>query len=160
MIRNPESGGAEIHAKAREDAALVLGITLRTANVRRSHELDQAFDALRRERVDGLFVANTPLTATLRDRILAFAAANRLPALYDQDSWTRAGGLASYGVDLDELVRRTAGFVDRVLKGAKPAELPIELPTKFRLVVNRGTAKTLGVTIPPSVLARADEVIE
>jgi putative ABC transport system substrate-binding protein len=106
-----------------------------------------------------LLVADT-FTSSNSKRVFEYAAAHRLPAVYELDFLVRAGGLMSYGPDLDESLGRVAGLVDRILKGAKPADLPIEQPTRFRLAINLKTATALGLTIPPSILARADEVIE
>ena len=102
----------------------------------------------------------SPLAVSHRDLIIALAARHRLPAVYYGRYWAAAGGLISYGTDLLDQYRRAAGYVDRILKGEKPADLPVQAPTKFELVINLKTANALGLTIPPSVLARADEVIE
>ncbi len=115
---------------------------------------------MKNERVPALLVIADPLVNDNRGRIVAFAATNRLPAIYPYRTFVDAGGLMSYGVDLSDLSRRAATYVDRILKGAKPAELPIEQPTKFELVVNLKTAKALGLTIAASLLLRADHVIQ
>ena len=115
---------------------------------------------MKRERVPALSVIPDPLVNDNRGRIVAFAATNRLPAIYPYRTFVDAGGLMSYGVDLTELSRRAATYVDRILKGAKPADLPVEQPTKFELVINLKVARALGLTIPQSVLLRADEVIQ
>ena len=143
-----------------ELAARSLGLRLRIVQVRESKEFDDAFAMMKKERVPALSVIPDPLVNDNRGRIVAFAATNRLPAIYPYRTFVDAGGLMSYGVDLSDLSRRAATFVDRILKGAKPAELPIEQPTKFELVVNLKTAKALGLTIPPSLLLRADHVIQ
>jgi len=143
-----------------ERAALSLGLRLRIVQVRDSKEFGDAFATIKNERVPALLVIADPLVAENRDGIVAFAAANRLPAIYPYRLFVDAGGLMSYGADLSDLHRRAAIYVDRILKGAKPAELPIEQPTKFELVVNLKTAKALGLTIPPSLLRRADHVIQ
>ena len=112
------------------------------------------------ERLPALLVVADPLVNNSRDQIVAFAAAHRLPAVYPYRTFVDAGALMSYGADLAELSRRAATYVDRILKGAKPAELPIEQPAKFELVVNLKTAKALGMTIPPTLLLRADRVVQ
>ena len=108
----------------------------------------------------GLLVLPSPITGVHRELIVATAARHRLPAVYPFRYFIDVGGLASYGVDPLDLYRRAAGYIDRILKGAKPADLPVQQPTKFELVINLKTANTMGVTIPPTLLARADEVIE
>jgi putative ABC transport system substrate-binding protein len=143
-----------------ERAARSLGLRLRVVQVREPKQLDDAFATMKNERVPALLVIPDPLVNDSRGRIVAFAATNRLPAIYPYRTFVDAGGLMSYGVDLSDLSRRAATYVDRILKGAKPAELPIEQPTKFDLVVNLKTAKALGLTIPPSLLLRVDHVIQ
>jgi putative ABC transport system substrate-binding protein len=120
----------------------------------------QALAAIIRDRAEGFIVDSDPVTGTNQMRIVEFAAANRLPTMYVWRRYVDAGGLISYGPSFYELWRRAAGYVDKILKGAKPSDLPIEQPTKFAMVINLKTANTLGLTIPPSILARADEVIQ
>jgi putative ABC transport system substrate-binding protein len=115
---------------------------------------------MKNQRIPALLVIADPLVNDSRGRIVAFAATNRLPAIYPYRTFVDAGGLMSYGPELSDLSRRAATYVDRILKGAKPAELPIAQPTKFELVVNLKTAKALGLTIAPSLLLRADHVIQ
>ena len=122
--------------------------------------LELAFARLRSERCEAVYVASGPLGPAKRAQLIALAADARLPAIYSFRVFPLAGGLMSFSADYGDLFRRAAGYVDKILKGAKPAELPIEQPTKFELVINLNTAKVLGLTIPPSILARADEVIE
>ncbi len=143
---------------ALELAARLLGLQLRLREVRGSDELDNAFAAMSRERT-GALLAQGDLLAQRR-RIAELAMQHRLPTVFDFKEFVEAGGLMSYGADLPSLFRRAAYYVDRILKGAKPAELPVEQPTKFVLAVNLKTAKALGLTIPQSVLIRADEVIQ
>ena len=119
-----------------------------------------AFEFIVRERADALSVAASGANFANRHLIVQFAAKNRLPTIYPERQSVDAGGLMSYGPDLPDLFRRLAGYVDRILKGANPADLPIEQPTKFHLVINLKAAKAIGLQIPASVLARADEVIE
>ena len=122
--------------------------------------LESAFSAMSRERPDGLIVASTALTLDHRARIIDFAAKRRLPAVYARRQFMDAGGLMSYGANSQHLNRRVAAYVNKILKGAKPADLPVERPTKFVLVINLKTAKKIGVTIPREVLFRADKVIK
>ena len=122
--------------------------------------LELAFARLRGERSEAIYVASGPLGPVKRARIIALAAESRLPAIYSFRIFPVEGGLMSFAADYDDLFRRAAGFVDKILKGAKPASMPVEPPRKFQLTVNLNTAKTLGLTIPPAMLAAADEVIE
>jgi putative ABC transport system substrate-binding protein len=156
---------ATVAAKARdwqelESAGPALGIVFQSREVRRPADLDGAFDAMRKERPDALLMLGDPMLFTWRAAVVEFAAQQRLPAIYPWRQAVESGGLISYGADALALVRRAAWYVDRILKGAKPADLPIEQPTKFELVINLKTAKALGLTIPPSLLLRADQVIE
>jgi putative ABC transport system substrate-binding protein len=122
--------------------------------------LDAVFAAMSRERVGGLVVLASPMFLSERRRIADLAIKNRLPTMFILREFAEAGGLLSYGPNYAELWRRSATYVHRILKGARPADLPVEQPTKFELVINLRTAKALGLTIPPAVLARADQVIE
>jgi putative ABC transport system substrate-binding protein len=130
------------------------------ASVDRTEDFDQAFAIVQRERADALLVSHGPVLFINIPRIVTFAAERRLPAAYPWREATEAGGLMSYGSSAQGLFRQAAGHVDRILKGAKPAELPIEQPAKFELVINMKTAKALGLEVPPTLLARAEEVIE
>jgi putative ABC transport system substrate-binding protein len=141
-----------------EVAARAQGVQAERLDVRRSEDMESAFDTAIRLRVDALLVAQDVIPN--RQQIPAFVAQHRLPAMYISRTLVDAGGLISYGVNQLELYRRAATYVDKILKGAKPADLPIEQPTKFELVINMKTAKTLGLTIPQSILLRADQVIE
>ena len=123
-------------------------------------EYRRAFAAMVRERVDALLVADTAENYTHRRLIVELAAQARLPAIYPYRDFAEIGGLITYSADVLDQFRRAAGYIDRILKGANPGELPYQQPTKFELVINLKTAKALGLTIPPSVLARADEVIQ
>ncbi len=148
--------------KGFEAAAQALGIQIQSL-VRRGRRLDQlksGFSAITRERTDGLLVATSALTLAHRARIIEFTAKRRLPTIYAQRGFVDAGGLMSYGADLQHLYRRAATYVDKILNGAKPADLPVEQPTKFDLVINLKTAKDLGLTIPPEILYRATKVIK
>jgi putative ABC transport system substrate-binding protein len=129
-------------------------------DVRSPRGFDDAFAALIRERVDALTATESPLNVEHKDLIVSFATKNRLPTVFGERVFVEAGGLMSYGISFADLLRRLAVCMDKIFKGAKPADLPVEQPTKFELAVNLKTAKALGLTIPPSVLGRADQVIE
>jgi putative ABC transport system substrate-binding protein len=137
-----------------------LALTLQPFEIRSPADIEQAFAAMKRKPVDALLVLPNPVTITHRKLQVDLAAEHKVPAMYWWRELTNLGGLMSYGVDFADQWRRAAGYVDRVLKGAKPADLPIEQPTKFELVINLKTAKTLGLTIPRSLLLQADELIE
>ena len=137
-----------------------LGIEVQSLEVQQPDDFDGAFETVRRQHPDALMTAEDPLTFNHRKRIADFAIGQLLPTLHGFREFVVAGGLMSYGANLADLYRRAAGYVDKILKGAKPADLPVQQPTKFELVINLKTAKALGITIPPSLLARADEVIE
>jgi ABC-type uncharacterized transport system substrate-binding protein len=140
-------------------AAGTLGLDVVTLEIRRPEDIAPAFETLR-GRAQALYVAGDPLVAANRVRINTLALVARVPAFYNEREYVEAGGLMSYGVNWPDLFRRTADFVDKILRGAKPADIPVEQPTKFDLVINLTTAKALGLDIPTTVLARADEVIE
>jgi putative tryptophan/tyrosine transport system substrate-binding protein len=137
-----------------------LGITLVSHQVRSPSDLSMAFDAVVTERSDAMIVDGDPLLVSHRRNIVEFARARRLPAVYALRDFADVGGLVAYGASIFEIWRRAASYVDRILKGAKPADLPVEQPTAFELVLNLKTARALGLAIPPIILARADEVIE
>jgi putative ABC transport system substrate-binding protein len=141
-------------------AARALGLTVRSWEVRDADGFERVFAALSKERPDGLYVTAGPLMNVNQKRIAGFALKSRLPSTYSTREAVDTGGLMYYGADLVESYRRVAYFVDRILKGAKPADLPVEQPTKFELVINLKTAKQIGLTIPPEVLARASKLIK
>jgi putative tryptophan/tyrosine transport system substrate-binding protein len=141
-------------------AARALKLTLQPSEVRAADDFERVFAALNKQRPDGLYVAPGPLTLANRKRIAEFALKTRLPSMYVRSEFVDAGGLMSYGADQADSYRRVAYYVDRILKGAKPADLPVEQPTKFELVINLKTAKQIGVTIPQSMLYRADKVVK
>ena len=141
-------------------AAAASPVTLQSLELRTADDFEPAFSAIKKERADALIAMRNPLTATHRTRIVDFAAQSRLPAMYTDWEFVDAGGLMSYGVDVPDLWGRAAVYVDKILKGAKPVDLPVERPTKFELVINLKTAKQIGLTIPQKVLARADKVIK
>ena len=146
--------------KVAEAAARSLGVHLRPLKVQRSDDLLNAFAEAQKDRAEALITLSSPFFYAHRARLVGLAAKYRLPTMYHQREFViDSGGLMSYGPNLRDLFRRAATYVDKILKGAKPADLPVEQPTKFELVVNLKTAKALGLTIPPSLLARADEVI-
>jgi putative tryptophan/tyrosine transport system substrate-binding protein len=135
------------------------GLEVVTLAVRQAEEITAAFDGLK-NKADALYCVPGPLTGTNRVRIVTLALAAKLPAIYGTRNYIEAGGLMSYGPDIADLFQRAADFVDKILRGAKPADIPVEQPTKLLLFVNLTTAKALGLTIPQSILLRADDVIE
>jgi putative tryptophan/tyrosine transport system substrate-binding protein len=141
-------------------AARALGMTIQPWEVRDADAFDKVFAAIGKQRPDGLYLPTGPQMFTNAKRIAGFALKSRLPSVYGRKEAVDAGGLMSYGADIADSYRRVAYYVDRILKGAKPADLPVEQPTKFELVINLKTAKQIGVTIPQSVLYRADKVIK
>jgi putative ABC transport system substrate-binding protein len=160
VLGNPSNAFVARSWGETQEAGGRLGLKLLFVEVRTRDEVAAAFAAITRERPDALVVLLDSLMAEHRHQIVEFAARNRLPATYGGPAFAEAGGLLVYTVDENELWRRAAAYVDRILKGAKPADLPIEQPTKFELVINLKTAKALRLTIPPSLLLRADQVIE
>jgi ABC-type uncharacterized transport system substrate-binding protein len=153
----PGEAGALTDAQA---AAPALGIAVLSAEAHQPSEIPNALDAILRQRADGFFALPNSTNTSQLQLIVDFALANRLPSMFMDARWVYRGGLMSYGVDWLELRRHTATYVDKILRGAKPADLPVEEPTKFELVINLKTAKALGITIPQSLLLRADEVIQ
>ena len=141
-------------------AAPSFGLELRPVDVRDAGEIERTIAAFAQDSNGGIIVTGSPGASVHRDLIVSLAAKHRLPAIYFARFFVAAGGLISYGTNFLDQSRRAAGYVDRILKGEKPADLPVQAPTKYELVINLKTAKELGLTIAPSVLARADEVIE
>ena len=137
-----------------------MGVELSPVDVRDAREIERAVTAFAGIQNGGLVVTASPSSTVHRDLIIALAARHKLPAVYFERFFVAAGGLISYGPDLLDQYRRAAGYVDRILKGEKAADLPVQVPTKFQVVINQRTAKALGITVPQSVLARVDEVIE
>ena len=161
VLGNPADPAYEPARNTVTVAAQALGLHLHVVELRRAEELDTAFATMTRAGVDALLVLGEPqLTDRLRGRIVDLAAQSRLPAMCDWRTYADAGCLMSYGASLIDKYQRAAEYVDKILKGAKPADLPVEQPSKFELVINLKTARALGLDVPPSVLARADEVIE
>ena len=159
VLWNPDSRNSAQGLPETETAAPSLGIKLQSIRVKAPDDFEQAFSAMKKERAGAFIPLRSPLILTQLKRIVNLAAKNRLPAMYDDKAFAEAGGLMSYGTLLSDLDRRLAVYVDKILKGAKPAELPVEQPMKFEFIVNLKTAKHIGLTIPPNVLARADKVI-
>ncbi len=160
VLQNPINHGHPPQLRQAEDAARVLGVQLQILKAGSIAEIEAAFAAMRSDRASGLLVLRDPVFVAQRDRIAALAIEARLPTMCGVREEAAAGGLMAYGASNFEMSRRAATFVDKILKGARPANLPVEQPTKFELVINLKTAKALGVTIPPSLLLRADQVIE
>jgi putative ABC transport system substrate-binding protein len=159
MFNPTYDGGVQLRAS--EAAARVLGLRLQPLKVEGGGDLPGAFAAMQKSRPDALVVASSPLFYAFRTQLVESAAKQQLPTIYHQSGFVlEAGGLMSYGPDFRDLFRRSATYVDKILKGARPGDLPIEQPTKFELVVNRKAARTLGLTIPQPVLLRADRVID
>ena len=160
VLLNPANPSHPLQLKGLQAGAAALGVTLFSLEVKGSEDIDRAFATMRKERPGGLFVLGDRAIGTHRRRIVELAIKSRLPATATNRGWVEAGFLMSYGTIFPDQYRRAATYVDKILKGAKPAELPVEQPTRFELVINGKTAKALGLTIPPSVLLRADQVIE
>jgi putative tryptophan/tyrosine transport system substrate-binding protein len=160
VLRNPGNRLSRIYWDEAVGTAKALGVTLRPVDAADTRKLVSAFELMQKERADALSMQPDSFFFSERARIAGLAVKNRLPSMHDAREFVDAGGLMSYGPSVTDLWRRAATYVDKILKGARPADLPIEQPTKFELVINLKTAKALGLTIPPAVLARADEVIE
>jgi len=160
VFRDPAIASGMGQWGAIQSAAPPFGVELRPVNVRDAGEIERAVASFTRLPDSGLIVTGSPLAYVHRELIIALAARYRLPAVYSDRVYVADGGLISYGPDRVDQFRLAAGYVDRILKGEKPADLPVQAPTKYELVVNLKTAKTLGLEIPTTVLARADEVIE
>jgi putative ABC transport system substrate-binding protein len=160
VLRNPVVAAHATFWQETEVAARQLGVTLQPIEVRGPEDFEAAFAAAARGNAQALIAFDDNVTLAYRPRIAALAASSRLPAMYGFREFPDEGGLMSYGPSFVDLFRRAATFVDKILKGAKPADLPVEQPTKFELIVNLKTAKALGLDLSPSLLARADEVIE
>jgi len=160
VLWNPDLPQRTVRRDRLEGAGRSLGLQLRFIEARHPGEIDTAFAAMARERPDALLVLADPLFSTQRTRIVDSAARSRLAAMYQWREFAEDGGLMSYGADLPGIYRRLGAYIDKILKGAKPGDLPVEQPTKFELVVNLKTAKAMGLTIPPSILLQADKVIQ
>jgi len=160
LLLNPIPPGAANYRRATENAARVLGVSLSVVEARGRDELEGAFAAMARERVDALVVQSDPVFFTARSQIVQLAMKHRLPAVYQAREFPEVGGLMSYGDNVSYRFRRAAVYVDKILKGTKPGELPVEQSPKIEFVINLRTAKAIGAVIPQSLLVRADEVIQ
>src|SRR5262245_8145413 len=159
VVWNPDNPGKTSSFKETEVAAQALRLQLQSLEVRGPNDVEPAFQAAKKERAVALIVLRDVVVTSQMTRILELALKNQMPAIYGDRGFVDAGGLMSYGPNIDDLFRRAATYVDKILQGTKPADLPIERPSKFELVINLKTAKQIGLTIPPNVLARADKVI-
>jgi len=160
VLWNQSNPWHSLALKGVEAAAQSLAVQLQILEVHRSEEFDSAFAAMSRKRTEALLILADPLFAFHRKRVADLSAKHRLPAMYGTRQFVDAGGLMSFWAHEGDLYRRVASYVDRILKGAKPGDLPIEQPTRFEFIINLKTGKVLGLTIPPPLLARADEVIQ
>jgi putative ABC transport system substrate-binding protein len=159
VLTNPTNSGSRFPLKETEMAAKQLGLQLQALEARSVEEIEAAFPLAARERAGALIVVVDALFNAQQERISALGIKHRLPTMFDNGQYVQAGGLISYGADLSDMFRRAAIYVDKILKGVKPGDLPVEQPSKFDLVINLKTAKQIGLIIPPNVLARADKVI-
>ena len=160
VLANPRHPGEERELSETQSTARSLGITLLYHQVRSTGSFDTAFDAIRKQKATGLVVFPDSVTLSQRVMIADFAVKQRLPSMFGWKEYVEAGGLMSYGPDREETLKRLAVYVDKILKGRKPTDLPVELPKKFDFIVNLKTAKQMGLTIPPNLLVRADRVIK
>jgi ABC-type uncharacterized transport system substrate-binding protein len=160
VLRDPTIASGIGQFAAIQAVAPALGIELVAVDARDVNEIDRALTAFARSRNGGMIVTPSPAASHHSNPIIALAARHRLPAIYGWRFYAAVGGLVAYGADLSDQYRRAAGYVDRILKGERPADLPVQAPTKYELVINLKTAKAIGLTVPDTVLARADEVIE
>jgi putative tryptophan/tyrosine transport system substrate-binding protein len=160
MLWNKDDLGMSLRYTASAKAAEAMGVEVQAVGVREPDDFNEAFAVMDREPPDAILMVSDSLTVLNRKRVFDYASAHRLPAIYEYDPLVREGGLMSYGPDLKESFERAASMVDRILKGAKPADLPFEQPTRYLFVLNLKTAKSINLEIPPTVLALADEVVE
>ncbi len=160
VLRDPAIPAGVGQFGAIQAVAPSLGVEVSPVNVRDAGEIERAVAAFARSSNGGLIVTASAVATLHRDLIVTLAARHKLPAVYSDRFFVAGGGLISYGPDFIDQYRRAAGYVDRILKGEKPADLPVQAPTKYELVINLKTAKALGLDVPPTLLARADEVIE
>lgn len=159
VLWNPRNSVMVLRMEEAKVAAKALNVKLQSVEVSATTDFDKAFSTLTSERPEALLTLADPLTGRHQQRIVDFTLKSRLPAMYEFKEWVDAGGLVSYGPDDQDNFRRAAIYVDKILKGTKPSDLPVEQPMRFELMINVKTAKAIGLTIPPNVLARADKVI-
>jgi putative ABC transport system substrate-binding protein len=160
LLRNPDNPATAAQLQQAEAAARASGVRLQPLEARVPQEIDRAFAAMTRERAGALLILPDGIFLSQRRHIAELATKRRLPSVYGVGEYAEAGGLMAYGASHIDLVRRAATYVDKILKGAKPGDLPVAQPTKFDLVINLRTAKAIGLTIPPSLLQRADQIID
>jgi putative ABC transport system substrate-binding protein len=160
VLQNPDFANTARAYRELEASAKLLGLRLQALNVQAAGDFEPAFRTAAANQSHALMTIRTPLIVFERERIAGLAIKNKLPAIYDDRQFVEAGGLMSYGANLQDLYKRAATYVDKILKGTKPADLPVEQPKKFELIINLKAAKQIGLTIPPNVLARADRVIK
>ena len=160
IVANPKNPNTALYRKAIEPAAPTVGLELTIAGVDTASDIERAIESFAHQSNGGLLVVPDPVTISYRDTIIARAAQHRMPAVYAYRFFVASGGLMAYGTDTDDIFRRAASYVDRILKGAKAGDLPIQQPTKYELAINLKTAKALGLTVPDKLLVAADEVIE
>ena len=160
MVWNKGNPGMALEAKATQEVAAPLGVTVQDRGLNNPNDLEVVFGVMSKERPDGFLALMDPVLNSYQKRILDFVAEHRLPAIFENRIWVEAGGLISYGADYAEAFRRAAALMDKVLKGTKPADIPVEQPKTFELWINLKTAKQIGLTIPPEVLARANRLIK
>ena len=160
VVWNSANQGMQARFQETQSGASLLGLAMRSIAIQSPDDFDALFEALTRARPESLLVLADTVTVANRQRTLDFAAKNRVPAIYEVRAFVDDGGLMSYGINMSDHYRRAAFHVDKIIRGAKPADLPIEQPTKFELVINLKTARTLGLALPPALLQRADQLIE
>jgi putative ABC transport system substrate-binding protein len=160
LIYNPDNPGSVLALKETQRWTTALRISLEPHGFRGPHDFERVFGAIAGKRPDALMTTADPLIASYRVQIVDFAAKHRLPSMYPTMEFVDAGGLMFYGGSIPEMYRRAAAYVDKILKGASPTDLPVEQPTKFDMVINMKTARALGIVIPQSILVRADRMIE
>jgi putative ABC transport system substrate-binding protein len=160
MVWNKGNAGMALEAKKTQELAAPLGVALEDEGIKDPNELETVFTAMTKDRPDGMLALADVFLNTLQQRIIDFLVNHRLPAIFESKDWVEAGGLMSYGPSYSEMFQRAAFQMDKILKGTKPADIPVEQPMNFEFVINLRTANQIELTIPPNVLARADKVIK